>query len=127
MQQRVAIARTLLKDPAIILLDEATSALDNTTERHIQATLETVYNSTILRKRTKLVIAHRLSTTMNADQILVIKNGQVVERGKHSELIKNGVNMRIELSGEEPEGLGSYYYMWMVQLEKERKPSTPVS
>lgn len=80
-KQRVAIARTLLKDPAIILLDEATSALDNTTERHIQATLETVYKSTILRKRTKIVIAHRLSTIMNADQILVIKHGRVVEQG----------------------------------------------
>ena len=86
-KQRVAIARTILKSPPILVLDEATSALDSHTEREIQLALDRVSTG-----RTTLVIAHRLSTVINADQILVIDNGLVVERGRHDELLaKNGV------------------------------------
>ncbi|XP_025047303.1 ATP-binding cassette sub-family B member 6, mitochondrial-like, partial [Alligator sinensis] len=76
-KQRVAIARTLLKDPGIILLDEATSALDTETERNIQASL-----AQVCADRTTIVVAHRLSTVVGADQILVLKDGCVVERGR---------------------------------------------
>src|SRR5687768_11891578 len=79
-KQRVAIARTLLKDPAILVFDEATSALDSRTERVIQQELESISES-----RTTLVIAHRLSTVVHADQILVMDHGRIVERGTHSE------------------------------------------
>jgi ATP-binding cassette, subfamily B, heavy metal transporter len=81
-KQRVAIARTILKAPPILILDEATSALDTHTEREIQAALDDVS-----RNRTTLVIAHRLSTVVNADQILVLKDGVVAERGRHEELM----------------------------------------
>lgn len=81
-KQRVAIARTILKAPPILILDEATSALDTHTEREIQDALERVS-----RDRTTLVIAHRLSTVINADEILVLEKGEIVERGKHSELL----------------------------------------
>ncbi len=81
-KQRVAIARTILKNPPILLFDEATSALDTATEREIQAQLDA-----IARNRTTLVIAHRLSTVINADQILVMDAGRVVERGTHDELL----------------------------------------
>lgn len=81
-KQRVAIARTILKNPPILLLDEATSALDTHTEREIQSALREVS-----RNRTTLVIAHRLSTVIDADQILVLDKGQIVERGKHEELL----------------------------------------
>ncbi|KAJ2372509.1 ATP-binding cassette-type vacuolar membrane transporter Hmt1, partial [Coemansia sp. RSA 2607] len=81
-KQRVAIARTLLKDPQIVCLDEATSALDTTTERNIQASLREMTHN-----RTTLIIAHRLSTIVHADQILILKNGEIVERGTHAELI----------------------------------------
>lgn len=82
-KQRVAIARTILKNPAILLLDEATSALDSGTERQIQEALDTVRAG-----RTTLVIAHRLSTIVNADEILVLNEGQITERGSHEELLK---------------------------------------
>ncbi|MCC6920605.1 MAG: ABC transporter ATP-binding protein/permease [Alphaproteobacteria bacterium] len=86
-KQRVAIARTILKNPPILLLDEATSALDTHTEREIQQALEE-----ISRDRTSLVIAHRLSTVVDADQILVLVDGQIVERGRHHELLaRDGV------------------------------------
>ncbi|MCC2098471.1 MAG: ABC transporter ATP-binding protein/permease [Hyphomicrobiales bacterium] len=81
-KQRVAIARTILKGPPILLLDEATSALDSFTEREIQSALDSV-----VAGRTTLVIAHRLSTIVNADEILVLDAGQVVERGTHEQLL----------------------------------------
>jgi ATP-binding cassette subfamily B protein len=84
-KQRVAIARTLLKDPPILILDEATSALDSRTEEAIQATLDGVQ-----RNRTTLVIAHRLSTIVGADQIIVLDAGEVAERGTHAELLAKG-------------------------------------
>jgi ABC-type transport system involved in Fe-S cluster assembly fused permease/ATPase subunit len=82
-KQRVAIARTILKGPPILLLDEATSALDSYTEREIQDALERVSKG-----RTTLVIAHRLSTVINADEIIVIDAGQIVERGTHAQLLE---------------------------------------
>jgi ATP-binding cassette subfamily B protein len=86
-KQRVAIARTVLKAPPILILDEATSALDIHTEREIQAALDRVSAN-----RTTLVIAHRLSTIVNADEIIVLDEGQIVERGSHDALLaRNGL------------------------------------
>jgi len=96
-KQRVAIARTILKNPPILLLDEATSALDTGTEREIQGAL-----SQVSRGRTTLVIAHRLSTVIDADEILVLDHGQIIERGRHAELIDRG---------------GHYAAMWNKQRE----------
>jgi ATP-binding cassette subfamily B protein len=84
-KQRVAIARTLLKDPPILILDEATSALDSRTEAAIQETLRDV-----AARRTSIVIAHRLSTIVDADQIVVLDQGRVAERGTHAELLRRG-------------------------------------
>jgi len=84
-KQRVAIARTMLKGPPILVLDEATSALDTFTEREIQAALERVSKG-----RTTLIIAHRLSTVVHADEILVLDKGVIAERGKHEELLARG-------------------------------------
>lgn len=84
-KQRVAIARTLLKAPSILILDEATSALDSVTEREIQTALDAISQS-----QTTLVIAHRLSTIVNADQIIVMEDGQIVERGTHEALQQSG-------------------------------------
>ena len=82
-KQRVAIARTILKSPPILMLDEATSALDSYTEKEIQGALEKVAED-----RTTLVIAHRLSTIIHADEIIVMDEGRVVERGSHAQLLK---------------------------------------
>ncbi len=84
-KQRVAIARTLLKNPPILVLDEATSALDSRTEQAIQETLDRIAES-----RTTIMIAHRLSTIVEADQIIVLDQGQVVERGSHEQLLARG-------------------------------------
>jgi ATP-binding cassette subfamily B protein len=84
-KQRVAIARTILKSPPILMLDEATSALDSHTEKEIQDALERV-----ARDRTSLVIAHRLSTVVHADNIIVLDQGRIVEQGTHLELLARG-------------------------------------
>ena len=84
-KQRVAIARVLLKDPKVLILDEATSHLDSQSEALIQDAMERV-----MRGRTSLVIAHRLSTVMGADLILVMDKGQLVEQGRHEELLARG-------------------------------------
>ena len=98
-KQRVAIARALLKDPQILVFDEATSALDSKAEKAIQAELDR-----IAKGRTTLMIAHRLSTIMDADQILVMDHGRIVERGTHRELL---------------EAEGAYAAMWALQLQEE--------
>ncbi len=86
-RQRLAIARAILKDAPILILDEATSALDSESERHVQAALET-----LMQCRTTLIIAHRLSTIENADRIIVLQKGSIVETGTHAELLaRNGV------------------------------------
>ena len=100
-KQRVAIARTILKEPAIALLDEATSALDTQTERNIQAAL-----SRVCANRTTIIIAHRLSTIIHADEILVLKDGEIVERGRHEELISYE---------------GMYHSMWQAQLQNDKE------
>jgi subfamily B ATP-binding cassette protein MsbA len=84
-RQRIAIARAVLKDAPILLLDEATSALDVETERQVQAAL-----AELKRDRTTLVVAHRLSTIVDADTICVLDQGRIVERGRHSELLARG-------------------------------------
>jgi len=96
-KQRVAIARTILKAPPILILDEATSALDTLTEQEIQSAL-----GMVSKDRTTLVIAHRLSTVVDADEILVLVAGEIVERGKHNDLLESG---------------GVYGDMWNRQLE----------
>jgi ATP-binding cassette subfamily B protein len=84
-KQRIAIARVLLEDPRVLILDEATSHLDSRSEALIQEALEV-----LLEGRTSIVIAHRLSTVRNADQILVIDDGRIVERGNHESLMRDG-------------------------------------
>lgn len=98
-KQRVAIARTIIKNPPVLIFDEATSALDTRTEREIQNALEEVS-----RGHTTLVIAHRLSTVVNADEIIVLSEGVIVERGKHADLLSND---------------GFYSAMWKRQQEAE--------
>jgi ATP-binding cassette subfamily B protein len=105
-KQRVAIARTLLKDPPVLVLDEATSALDSRTETEIQTVLRD-----ISRKRTTLVVAHRLSTVVDADEIIVLDKGMIVERGRHADLVRAD---------------GLYATMWARQAaERETMPGEP--
>jgi len=98
-KQRVAIARTLLKSPPILVFDEATSALDSKTEKAIQGELQEIATN-----HTTLVIAHRLSTIMDADQIIVMDQGRIIERGTHAELLARN---------------GAYAHMWALQLQEE--------
>jgi len=98
-KQRISIARTLLKNPPVLILDEATSSLDTKTEREIQNSL-----TQVAKGRTTLIIAHRLSTIVNAEQILVLKEGKIVERGTHDELLKFGKE---------------YKSMWEAQLKEQ--------
>ncbi len=105
-KQRVAIARTILKDPRILILDEATSALDSRTEREIETALRTVSAD-----RTTLVIAHRLSTVVDADEILVLADGRVAERGTHAALLQQD---------------GLYARMWELQAEQRDVPEREV-
>ena len=104
-KQRVAMARTFLKAPPILVLDEATSALDTLTEREIQGALEMASKG-----RTTIVIAHRLSTVVNADEILVLDQGVVVERGDHQRLLARD---------------GAYAALWRRQLQDEAEPASP--
>ena len=104
-KQRVAIARALLKNPALLIFDEATSALDSRTEKAIQAQIELAASG-----RTALVIAHRLSTIMNADEIIVLDQGRIVERGRHAELLA---------------AAGSYARMWLLQQQEEQAADAP--
>lgn len=103
-KQRVAIARALLKNPAILIFDEATSALDSKSEKAIQAELDR-----IAQGRTTFVIAHRLSTVMNADEILVMDQGRIVERGRHGELLARA---------------GHYAQMWTLQQQEREQAHT---
>ena len=105
-KQRVAIARALLKNPALLIFDEATSALDSKTEKAIQSSLDQA-----TRGRTTLIIAHRLSTIMNADQILVMDAGRIVERGTHAELMRRH---------------GQYAQMWAMQQHEAREEAPSV-
>ncbi len=100
-KQRVAIARTILKNPEILIFDEATSALDSKSEKRIQAELKR-----IAKNRTTLTIAHRLSTIADADQILVMDHGRIIERGSHPQLLASN---------------GSYAHMWELQQQEEIK------
>ena len=100
-KQRIAIARTLLKNPPLVILDEATSALDSVTEKEIQKALSRLHEN-----RSMLVIAHRLSTIRKAHQIVVLKHGSIVEKGTHEELLENK---------------GEYYTLWNMQLHDEPK------
>jgi len=103
-RQLLAIARAALVNPRILILDEATSSVDTRTERLIQKALED-----LLRGRTSFVIAHRLSTIRNADQVLVLKDGEIIERGKHDELLAAG---------------GFYYSLYMSQFQEHAAPAS---
>jgi ATP-binding cassette, subfamily B, heavy metal transporter len=105
-KQRVAIARTLLKNPPIMIFDEATSALDSANERAIQAELKGV-----ARNKTTLLIAHRLSTVIDAHEILVMDAGRIIERGSHQQLLAKG---------------GRYAQMWSLQQQSSEQAEEAV-
>jgi len=100
-RQRVAIARTLIRKPSLMIFDEATSSLDSTTERHIQSAIERAS-----KERTSLIVAHRLSTIVRAEQIVVMDQGQVIEKGNHRELVEKG---------------GRYAELWEHQQQQEKE------
>jgi len=99
-RQRVAIARTLIRKPSLMIFDEATSSLDSTTERHIQSAIERAS-----KERTSLIVAHRLSTIVRAEQIVVMDQGEVIEVGNHRELVEKG---------------GRYAELWEHQQQEEK-------
>jgi len=101
----VAIARTLLKDPPVLILDEATSALDSRTEASIQAVLREM-----ARRRTTIIVAHRLSTVVDADEIIVLEAGRIAERGSHAGLLAQG---------------GVYAQMWARQAAEQESAALP--
>ena len=101
-RQRLAIARAILKNPRILILDEATSALDSVSERQVQESL-----APLLEGRTNLIIAHRLSTIRDADLILVLDHGSVVEQGTHEDLLARN---------------GCYAWLWRSQARRETRP-----
>ena len=103
-KQRVAIARTLLKNPPILILDEATSSLDTLTEKEIKVSL-----NSLAKKRTSIIIAHRLSTIVDADKILVFEKGKIIEQGTHIQLLKKK---------------GLYADMWNTQQTIEKAEET---
>ena len=103
-KQRVAIARTLLKNPPILILDEATSSLDTLTEKEIKVSL-----NNLAKKRTSIIIAHRLSTIVDADKILVFEKGKIIEQGTHIQLLKKK---------------GLYADMWNTQQTIEKAEAT---
>jgi ATP-binding cassette subfamily B multidrug efflux pump len=105
-RQLLSIARAALADPRILILDEATSSVDTRTERLIQKAFDA-----LLKSRTSFVIAHRLSTIRNADMILVLKDGQIIERGKHDELL---------------EKKGFYFDLYMSQFKKQEEVEATV-
>ena len=98
-KQLISFARAVLADPRILVLDEATASVDTITEQKIQSAIDT-----IIKDRTSIVIAHRLSTVRNADWILVVQDGKIVEQGTHSELMKQG---------------GTYFRLYTRQYEDE--------
>ena len=100
-KQLISFARALVKDPKILILDEATSSVDTKTEHLIQEAIDVT-----LKGRTSFVVAHRLSTIVNADLILVMDNGKIVEQGKHEELLKNK---------------GYYFNLYQAQFKKEQE------
>jgi subfamily B ATP-binding cassette protein MsbA len=100
-RQRIAIARALLKNPRILILDEATSALDSESEQMVQKAFKV-----LMKNRTTFVIAHRLSTIKNADRILVLQEGKIVEQGSHKDLMAR-------------EGL--YHHLWTLQFREEEE------
>jgi ATP-binding cassette subfamily B protein len=100
-RQLLSIARAALADPRVLILDEATSSVDTRTERLIQKAFDA-----LLKSRTSFVIAHRLSTIRNADMILVLKDGQIIERGRHDDLL---------------EAKGFYYDLYMSQFKRQEE------